>query len=108
MYLIIAITLILVVAFFYTRRKKMHELEMKDREELHRRTMPDGSLVPEDDVLLFELTNEQLLEFKEKHLLMWLINFVCYREIEASEEEKPLWRNLINRLTKIKTGAPLD
>ena len=97
---IIIILIATMIAIFLFKKDQKEEAERKEQEDIKKRTMPDGNLVPEDDVLL-EMKDEEF-EAYDRPNLMFIINYVAYREIEGIEAEKPYWRNLFERLTKIK------
>ena len=101
---IVLVAAMMVISLFSVKKDRMREFERREAEDKKKRTMPNGRLVPEDGELL-SMTNEELVEYKENGVLMWLINYISYKEIDATEEEKPYWRDLLDRATKVKTGG---
>ena len=82
--LIAIIAILMVIGFFRAKKDQMREMEEKEQEEINKRTMPDGNMVPEDDVLL-AMTDEEFDAYNRPNL-MFVINYVAYKEIDAPEE----------------------
>jgi len=98
--LVAVIVVLMVIGIFRTKKEQRMEAEKKEREEIEKRTMPDGNLVPDDETLL-EMKDEDFDVYSRQNLL-FIINYVAYKEIEAEGYRKILWREIFERLTRIK------
>jgi septation ring formation regulator EzrA len=98
--LIAVIVVLMVIAIFRVKKEQRMEAEKREAEEIAKRTMPDGNLVPDDDELL-GMTDEDFDVYSRQNLL-FIINYVAYKEIDAADDDKFYWRQLFERLTRIK------
>ena len=99
--LLAVIIVLLVIGIFRIKKEQRAEAERREREEIEKMTMPSGELVCSDDELLGKTDEE--FDAWEKENLLWLINYVAYKEIGAADDDKPYWRKLFERLGRIKT-----
>lgn len=105
--LISVIAILMVIGIIRGRNEKKREMEAKEKEEIKKRTMPNGKLVPENDVF-FDMTEEQLIELAGDSLddkrcpnVMFLIDY-ANRIIVFNREDEEQKQALIARLTHIK------
>lgn len=94
------IIMLLMIGIFRAKKEQRMEAEKKEQKEIAKRTMPSGNLVPEDDTLL-EMKDEDF-DVYDRQDFMFIINYVAYKEIEGLGIEKHYWRELFERLTRIK------
>ena len=99
---------IVMVGIIKTKRSQARSAQAKEQRELKKRIMPNGGMIPEDNELL-DATDEEILEIVKDNPenqncpnLMHLINYVSYKGMEAPEDVKSLWYDLLSRLTSIK------
>lgn len=94
------IIILLVIGIFRAKKEQRMEAEKREQEEIAKRTMPDGNLVPDDECLL-GMKDEDFDAYPRQNLI-FLINYVAQKEINATGDNKIFWRQLFERLTHIK------
>lgn len=100
MIFIAVIIILLVIGIFRAKKEQRMEAEKREAEEIAKRTMPDGNLVPDDEELL-GMTDEDFDGYNRSNL-MFIINYVAHKEIAAADADKIFWRQLFERLARIK------